>query len=117
MGSLSTDLWTRSDSPVRELSSTFRLLPWSRIPSAGSRSPGEGRRVQSPAAMPITLVSGSPVPTTLASGPLTITTPGVKDQGPSSAMPITFVSGPSFDPYPLASGIKGQADPGTSPWP
>lgn len=39
MGSFSRDLRTWSDSPVRELSSIFRSLPWIRIPSAGSRSP------------------------------------------------------------------------------
>lgn len=39
MGSLSTDLRTWSDSPVRELSSIFRSFPWTKIPSAGSRSP------------------------------------------------------------------------------
>lgn len=39
MGSLSTDLRTWSDSPVRELSSIFRSLPWTKTPSAGSRSP------------------------------------------------------------------------------
>lgn len=39
MGSFSIDLRTWSDSPVRELSSIFRSLPWIRIPSAGSRSP------------------------------------------------------------------------------
>lgn len=40
MGSLSTDLRTWSDSPVRELSSILRSLPWMKRPSAGRRSPG-----------------------------------------------------------------------------
>ena len=40
MGSLSRDLRTWSDAPVRELSSIFRSLPWIRMPSAGRRSPG-----------------------------------------------------------------------------
>lgn len=39
MGSLSKDFFTWSDSPVRELSSIFRSLPWIRIPSAGNKSP------------------------------------------------------------------------------
>lgn len=39
MGSLSADLRTWSDSPVRELSSILRSLPWMSTPSAGSRSP------------------------------------------------------------------------------
>lgn len=39
MGSFSRDLRTWSDSPVRELSSIFRSLPWIKIPSAGRRSP------------------------------------------------------------------------------
>lgn len=43
MGSLSTDLRTWSDSPVRELSSILRSLPWMKRPSAGRRSPG-GRK-------------------------------------------------------------------------
>lgn len=42
MGSLSTDLRTWSDSPVRELSSILRSLPWMKRPSAGRRSP-DGR--------------------------------------------------------------------------
>lgn len=48
MGSLSTDLRTWSDSPVRELSSILRSLPWMKRPSAGRRSPGgaKGRRVR-----------------------------------------------------------------------
>ena len=47
MGSLSTDLRTWSDSPVRELSSILRSLPWMKRPSAGRRSPGgrKGNRV------------------------------------------------------------------------
>lgn len=39
MGSLSTDLRTWSDSPVSELSSILRSLPWMKRPSAGRRSP------------------------------------------------------------------------------
>lgn len=46
MGSFSRDLRTWSDSPVRELSSIFRSLPWIKIPSAGRRSPdGKENRV------------------------------------------------------------------------
>ena len=41
MGSLSTLFFTGSDSPVRELSSIFRSLPWIRTPSVGRRSPGK----------------------------------------------------------------------------
>ena len=40
MGSSLTFFLTWSDSPVRELSSIFRSLPWIRTPSAGRRSPG-----------------------------------------------------------------------------
>lgn len=43
MGSLSTDLRTWSDSPVRELSSILRSFPWMKRPSAGRRSPGGGK--------------------------------------------------------------------------
>lgn len=43
MGSLSTDLRTWSDSPVKELSSILRSFPWMKRPSAGRRSPG-GRK-------------------------------------------------------------------------
>lgn len=39
IGSLSTDLRTWSDSPVKELSSILRSFPWINIPSAGRRSP------------------------------------------------------------------------------
>lgn len=45
MGSLSTDLRTWSDSPVKELSSILRSLPWMKRPSAGRRSP-DGRKVK-----------------------------------------------------------------------
>lgn len=45
MGSLSTDLRTWSDSPVKELSSILRSLPWMKRPSAGRRSP-VGRKVK-----------------------------------------------------------------------
>lgn len=39
IGSLSRPFFTWSDSPVRELSSTFRSLLWIKIPSAGNKSP------------------------------------------------------------------------------
>lgn len=39
IGSFSCDFLTWSDSPVSELSSIFRSLPWRRTPSAGKRSP------------------------------------------------------------------------------
>lgn len=39
IGSFSCVFLTWSDSPVRELSSIFKSLPWSRTPSAGRRSP------------------------------------------------------------------------------
>lgn len=46
------DFFTWSDSPVRELSSIFRSLPWIRIPSAGRRSPGRGGKTGISPALP-----------------------------------------------------------------
>lgn len=43
MGSFSCVFLTWSDSPVSELSSIFRSLPWRRTPSAGKRSPERHR--------------------------------------------------------------------------
>lgn len=40
-GSFSNNFFTWSDSPVKELSSILRSLPWMRTPSAGRRSPDE----------------------------------------------------------------------------
>lgn len=41
IASFSNDFFTWSDSPVKELSSILRSLPWMRMPSAGRRSPDE----------------------------------------------------------------------------
>lgn len=44
IGSFSSVFLTWSDSPVSELSSIFRSLPWRRTPSAGKRSPKKAHR-------------------------------------------------------------------------